>query len=289
MEEKKVILLGALVVLLLLGAFLFGPFAIVGAGERGVLTTFGKVEPYSLGEGFHWKIPFVQSIITMDVKTQKYEANSRAASRDLQEVSTSVTVNYHIDPPQAWRIYQTIGVDFGSKVIQPAVQESVKAATAKFNAEQLITQRPIVKREIEDTLKARLSQYGITQEAVSITEFQFSEQFDKAIEKKVTAEQEALEAENILKRKEIEAQQEIAVAQGQATALLTIAQAEAEANLVIGEAEAKVLALQREAISRQLINLRTIEKWNGVLPLFSGGGAVPFIDIESVTGTAKGN
>jgi regulator of protease activity HflC (stomatin/prohibitin superfamily) len=154
-----------------------------------------------------------------------------------------------------------IGVDYENKVIDPAIQESVKAATAQFDAEELITQRPLVSTSIRDVLSERLTPRNITIEEVSITEFQFSEEFNRAIESKQVAQQNALRAEQELRRAQIDSQRQVAEAEAQAEARIAVAQAEAEA-----------LRLQREVISPELLQLRFIEKWNGVLPRFTSGG-----------------
>ncbi len=275
----KQILISLIVGIVLL-TIAFGSFAIVGPGERGVLITMGAVEQISLPEGLNWKIPILQYVQNVDVKTQKYEATATSASKDLQEVTTQVTVNYHLNKDLAYKVFQTIGMDYSDKVIHPAVQESVKATTARFNAEELITKRPLVKQEIEDALKSRLEVYNITQEVVSITEFTFSEKFDLAIEEKVEAEQKAFKAENDLVRIEIEAKQVIAEAKGQAGAIRARAEAEADAKKVIAEAEAYALRIKREELTSSLIELNKIDKWDGKLPQFTGG-VIPFIDVTN--------
>ena len=136
------------------------------------------MEQVTLGEGLHFKIPIVQDIKIMDVKTQKKEARVSAASKDLQVVSTTVVLNYNIQPDAAHRLFQEIGTDYESRIVEPAIQESVKATTAKFTAEQLITQRPLVKAQLEETLKIRLAATFLNVTAVSITEFNFSDQFN---------------------------------------------------------------------------------------------------------------
>ena len=263
--KKTIFTIGGILIAIFL---LLNSFAIVGPGERGIKTTFGAVDQFSLVEGLHFKIPIVQHIEKLNVKTQKVEASAESASKDLQDVHTIVAVNFHIDPSKAPEIYQTIGVTYSDTVIAPAIQESVKAATARFNAESLITQRPLIKEEIETHLKERLLKYGIIQESVSITNFKFSDQFTQSIESKVSAEQNALKAENDLKRIEIEAKQKIAEASGRA-----------ESKIIEAKAEAEALKLQKEVIDETLLALRAIEKWNGVLPQVTSE-AIPFIEIK---------
>jgi len=243
------------------------PWVQIGPGERGVVLNFGAVKPTVLGEGLHFRVPIQQKIIHMDVKVQKASTDASASSSDLQEVSSTVAINYHIIPDKANLVYQTIGTEFKERIIDPAVQEVVKAVSAKYTAENLITKRSSVSDAMKSTLTERLLTYNIAVDAFSIVEFSFSKLFMDAIEAKQTAEQLALKAERDLDRIKIEAEQKI-----------TSAQAEAEA-----------LRLQRSNISSDLIelrrieaNIKAIEKWNGILPQVTGSGAVPFIGVGDI-------
>ncbi len=196
----------------------------------------------------------------MDVKTQKYEADATAASNDMQITKTTVAVNYHLVPTDANVIYQEVGMGYESKIIAPAIQEVVKAATANFKAEELITQRPLVKDEIEQALKEKMLERGIVVETVYITNFDFSPEFNEAIELKVKAQQMALQAENDLLRIEVEAKQKV-----------TQAQAEADSIEIIQE---------QLSVSPEYVNYLTVMKWNGVLPKVTGG-AIPLISVDT--------
>ncbi len=252
-------------IMIILGAIfmLFGPVYTVDAGERAVLLTWGKVSSESIDPGLHFKTPFVQSVVKFSVQTQKYEADASAASRDLQTVHTKIAVIYHLKPESIPMIYSDLGYEYGDRVIQPTVQEVVKAATAKFSADQLITNRSIVAELIQDTLKERLARYGIAVESTAITNFDFSQSFSDAIEAKVTAVQQKQKAEMDLQRIRIEADQKIATA----------------------TAEAEALRVQREVVSPELVELRKIEvqraavdKWDGKMPVYAGG-ALPLVNI----------
>lgn len=204
-------------------------FAIVPAGHRGVLLRFGKVEA-TYREGLNTKIPLVDRVINMSVQTQLYEVpNATSASKDLQDVMTSVAINYKLDPGRVGEIYRTLGIDYIIRIAQPAVQEVVKATTAEYNAEDLILRRSDVKKEIEQRLSQRLLERGIITEIINITNFQFSPEFTKAIEAKVVAVQAVLEAENKLKRIEVEARQAEAKAKGDAAAMIARAEGQARA------------------------------------------------------------
>jgi len=254
------VIIGIILVILLF----FRPFVQIGAGERGVVMNFGAVQDMVLDEGLHFRVPIMQSIIAVDVKVQKSESEAAAASSDLQDVSSKVALNYHIIPDKANVVYQTIGIAFKERIIDPAVHEVVKAVTAKYTAEELITKRPAVSDAMKTALTERLIIHNIAVDAFSIVGFSFSKIFMEAIESKQTAEQLALKARRDLDRIKIEAEQKITAAR----------------------AEAESLRLQRANISTDLIelrkieaNLKAIEKWNGILPQVTGSGAVPFIGV----------
>lgn len=245
----------------------------VEAGTRGVLKTFGEITAV-LEEGLHFRTPFVTTVTVVEVRTQRYESNSTAASRDLQTVTTQVVINYRPDPLQVDRLVREVGVDYERRVVDPAIQEAIKAATARFTAEELITRRPEVSDLIQQVLSERLTPRGVIVETVSITDFNFSAEFARAIEAKQVAEQDALRATRELERAQIEAQQQVARAEAEAKARLEVARAEAEA-----------LRLQREVISAELLQLRFIERWDGVMPRFMGGdgGVLPMLNIPAAT------
>ena len=289
------VIIGFIMVIVVLAASV----KIVEAGHRGVLLNFGAVDTSaSLNEGIHFVVPFRDNIVQLEVRTQKTVENAASASRDLQDVSTQVALNYHVDPSTAQILFQQLGFDYASRVIAPAIQESVKQVTARFNAENLITNRETVKSEIENQIKQRLAAYNVEVETISITEFQFSEQFRRAVESKVEAEQRALQATNDLRRIEIEAQQAKARAVGEQQANIAQAEGVRQANVLKaqGESEAiKIIDVQLRENPRYLEWLKT-QRWDGVLPLVTGGGegATPFIEIpagESATqqaGAAQG-
>jgi regulator of protease activity HflC (stomatin/prohibitin superfamily) len=253
-----------IIVIIILVLLFFRPFVQIGAGERGVVLNFGAVQDRVLDEGLHFRVPVMQTVIRVDVKVQKSESEAAAASSDLQDVSSRVALNYHIIPDKANAVYQTIGVAFKERIIDPAVHEVVKAVTAKYTAEELITKRPAVSDAMKTALTERLLKHNIAVDAFSIVGFSFSKIFMEAIESKQTAEQLALKALRDLERIKIEADQKITTA----------------------KAEAESLRLQRANISTDLIelrrveaNLKAIEKWNGILPQVTGAGAVPFIGV----------
>ncbi len=266
-------------------------FVIVDSGHVGVVRTLGAVQPQPLPEGFHLKKPFMDKIEQIDIRLTKAKSKSKAASKDLQTVETQVTVQYSLSGPVSPQTYQRIGQRevVAATVIEPAIQESVKAVTAQYTAEQLVTKRAEVKQQIQKaienfinvTLQDKQVPTALNIANVAITDFEFSEEFNKAIELKVKAEQEALQALNEKTRR---------VTQAEAGFQERKLAADGEAYEIEAASKAKADAIEREAKALknnpELIQLRLAERWDGTLPKFTGGEAVPLINIDSVL---KGN
>ena len=266
MNIKKIV--GWSVAGLLAVILAFSSFVVVPYGNVGVPKTLGKLSETTLDEGFHIKAPFIQTVIKQNVQVQKAEAKATAVSKDIQTVTTDVTVNYSVEKDAARDLLNDVGKAYESKVVAPAVQETIKAVVARYTAEQLVTKRDIVSGEIKDALTKRLQAYGFKINEINIVEFAFSEVFNNSIEAKQVAAQNALKAENDLTRIKTEKQQKITQA----------------------EAEAESLRLKKQEITPELVELKkieiqekAIEAWDGKLPTTTGG-AVPFID---VTATGK--
>ncbi|MCB1190483.1 MAG: prohibitin family protein [Leptospiraceae bacterium] len=238
--------------------FLINPFVIIPAGHKGVILNFGAVSDNVLAEGLHFKIPIVQSIIEIDVRVKKNQTKADAASKDLQNVHSLIALNYHLRAAKVNELYKSVGLLYEDNIIDPAIQEVVKAVTAKFTAAELITLREQVSLEIKNSLEKRLTKYNMEIDDFSIKSFEFSETFTRAIESKQEAEQLALKAERDLERIRIEAEQQIATAR----------------------AEAETLRLKNIAVTPLMIQLNAIEKWDGKLPQFMGTGPVPFLNIK---------
>ena len=264
-----------IIILIIIGVVIGSSVQIVDAGFRGVLLHWNAVDLTAppLDEGLHFVVPFQDSVVELEVRTLKYTKSTTSASQDLQTVSTEITVNYHPEPNSVNYLYKEVGLDYENRIIQPTVEEVVKQVTANYNAEELITKRPQVKQDIQNEITARLADFNITTEIVSITDFQFSILFAQAIESKVEAEQRALKAENDLKRIEVEARQFEAQAVGIAQANIAEASGEAEAINIINQALAN---------NPYYLEWLKIQKWDGILPLVTGGdGATPFIEIPT--------
>jgi regulator of protease activity HflC (stomatin/prohibitin superfamily) len=253
---KKAIKIALIVIvgLVLLSSFV----RTIPAGFRGVVLQFGGTTGEIKEEGIAFKVPFVQKIIKVDVRKQKEETDASSASLDLQNVYAKIAVNFSLNPDYVASLYSTVGKNYKTVLIAPAIQESVKSAMSKYTAEQLITKRAQVREEIKSFLSEKLINDGIIVNEVNIVDFQFSEAFDTAIEAKVTAEQNALAAKNKLEQVRFEADQRVVEAEG----------------------KAKAMRIESEAISsnQKILELRAIERWDGVLPKVTGS-SVPFVNV----------
>lgn len=244
----------------------------VATGEVGIKTEFNNAKE-QVGPGLHIINPFTEAIVVMDVKTQKITEDAAAASKDLQNVATTVAVNYQLDPAKTFHIFQTIGLDYNNRITVPAIQEVVKQVTAQYKAADLINQREQVKVKIQAALEQRLDPLGIDVTAVSITNFDFSPEFDAIIEKTAQAQQNEQLAQNQLRVTMIEAQKKIVEAEAQKNA--TIAQSEgiSEGTIIRATGDAEAIAKIQQALlnSTDYINYLSVLQWNGMLPLFGQG------------------
>lgn len=245
--------------ILLLGLTIFKPFTIINAGDRGVVMRFGKVLDGVLDEGIHPIFPIVNTVEHLTVRVQKSDIVAQASSKDLQDVKTNVTINWHIDPVQVNRVYQRIGdeAEILNSIVSPAVNEVVKAATAKKTAEEIITKRTELKEEIDLQLQNRLKDYDLKVDDVSLVDVSFSPEFAKAIEAKQIAEQQAKQADF--------------------DALKAEKEATAAVNRAKGQAEAQ--RLQRLTLTPELLQQQAIEKWDGKFPTVMGGESLPLVNL----------
>jgi len=261
--EPKIVKIVSHVIIVFVVLFLLaGGFGTIGVGERGIHLRFSGATGKVYEEGLYFKIPFIDRVVAMDVRTQKESATIAAASKDLQTVTSKVVLNFHVDPAAVSRIYQQVGVDYKERIIDPSIQESVKAITAKFTAEELVTKREEVRDQIKVLLISRLSPSGVVVDELNIVDFDFSKSFNEAIEAKVTAEQNALAAKNKLEQVKFEADQRVTEAKG----------------------EAEAIRIQAQAIQNQggaeYVRLKAIEKWDGALPGYMLGNSVPFVNLN---------
>jgi regulator of protease activity HflC (stomatin/prohibitin superfamily) len=268
--QNKLKILAAIITFVVIIVFMFESVVVVEAGHRGVVLYVGAVENRVLGEGIHFIIPFAEQVVQLEVRTLKFQADATAASNDLQEVQTTIALNYHISPSQANIIYQQLGADYADRIIAPTIQESVKASVAKFNAEELITKRATAKALIAQTIGNTLSARNIVVETVFITDFKFSQAFANQVESKVVAFQKFLTEQNNLKAIQVIANQ--TVVQALATARANVAKAGGESQAI------KVITVQLKQ-SPEYLQWLSINRWNGQMPYALGSGALPFFQL----------
>jgi regulator of protease activity HflC (stomatin/prohibitin superfamily) len=245
---------------------------IVEAGHVGVVTRFGAVTGVVFEQGLNYKVPFVEGVWIADVRTQKEQVDAAAASKDLQEVKSTIALNYHLDASKADTVYQAIGPLYKQRIVDPAIQEAFKFTTAQFNAEELITQRETVKERAREFLRTRLGNFNVIVEELNIVTFEFSRAFNDAIEAKQVAAQRVLQAENERAKARVDAETRVIAAQGDAQAVLVRAKAASEAQ-----------ETQRATLSDLYVQFLAVDKWDGKLPSVTAGGngAVPFIQLPT--------
>lgn len=279
---------------------LFNSMAIVPTGSTGVVKTFGKVTGNTMSEGLYFKAPFITTVKSMSNQIQQTTGDCNATSKDLQAISSTVTVNYHLAVEKTAYVYQNIGEAYTDTLLYPATQETVKAVMAQYSAEELITQRGAVSIAINEQLSDKVGEYGIIIDEFNLVNFSFSAEFDSAIEAKQVAEQNKIKAQTEKEQRIIEAeaaaQEKIVAAKAEAEAIREKATAEAEAIKVKADAEAEANTKLNSSLTQGVLNYNAIEKWNGEYPqVVSGdetnmlidisGGNVPERSVQPAIGT----
>lgn len=270
------------------GIILIASMTNVKVGCTGVSVKMGKVQEQTYTEGFHFKTPFIESVVDIDNKVQVKEVEAASISKDLQSIQSTIAINYHLDPSYSAQMYKSIGRAYEDTILQPAVQEAVKNVMARYNAEGLVTNRSVVSTEIADEITKKIGEYGVIIDKFNIINFEFPSTFKQAIEAKQVAEQELLKAktENEQKlalaeadaeKKRIEAQaaadQKRIDAEAEAAAIKMKADAEAEANRKIS-ASINDAVLQNKSLDNQK---EQIAKWNGTMPTVMGSDSSSLI------------
>ena len=266
MKSLRRMVLKAILVLatLFLLITILSSFQSVPTGFVGIKTRFGKVSDDVIQEGWNVKVPYIEKIVLMDCRTQKSEVDCSTASKDLQEISLNVAINFNVNKTTAHKLYREVGINYESIIINPAILESVKSVTAQFTAEELITKRAEVSNNMESTLKEKIESRGFNVVDFNITDLDFSVAYNQAIEKKQVAEQEAKQAEYELQKSKIENERKIA---------------EAEANAKVMEVQDSTTTERALKLKELEIQKAAIEKWNGALPSTMAGDTVPFINL----------
>lgn len=283
---KKISILSTASVIALIT--LFSSITIVPSGHTGVLVNLGKVTGDTFSDGMHFKAPLISKVVKMDNQIQKEEIAANAVSRDLQTVNTTIAVNYHLSAETSADMYKNVGDEYVEKLLLPAVQESTKSVMSNYKAEGLITERANVSVKIEELIQTKVQEYGIIIDSLNITNFEFSAEFDAAIEAKQVAEQNKLKAETEKEQRIIEAEaaskEKTIAAQAEADAAKLKAEGEAEAIRLKAEAEAEANKKIAESLTQDVLNNKAIEKWNGEYPdVVAGDGAEMLIDASGRT------
>ncbi len=232
----------------------FGCFSIIKTGEVGIKTQFGKILSTTSNEGIVSKLPY-EKIYKINVKVQKYENENdlSTSTKDMQIVNNvKVTINYQIDGKKAIDLYKKVGINYDKIILEPAIQETVKAVISKYTAEELVTKRSGVSLDINNTLDDRISIYGINSVSVTINNFDFSSEYNSAIEKKAVAEQEVQISKNLLEKAKIDA----------------------EKKKIEAEGEAKANKMLEKSLTKEIIQQQFIEKWDGKLPETYAGDSI---------------
>lgn len=245
--QRPIILIGVVVAVIAIVAFVTSAIRI-GTGQVGVVTQYGRVTGRELTEGLSFILPFgIENATVYDIKVQKEAVSSTAASKDLQDVSSQIVLNYNLERGSVSRIHQTIGDQYVDRIVSPAINEVFKAASAEYTASELITERSKLKTAAQKTLADRLAKYGINVSELSIVDFKFSESFGKAIEEKQVAQQNAERA---------------------------------KFNLEAARTDAEAQAAQSQTLTEQYLQKQAIEKWDGKLPTYMGSGTVFNIPLQ---------
>jgi regulator of protease activity HflC (stomatin/prohibitin superfamily) len=270
---------GFILILLVVVIIFWGTFVIVPAGHRGVVLWWGSVEKRIMGEGLNFKVPIAEAVIKVDVKVQPHPFKEiDAASKEYQIVKLTGMMNFHIDPSFVNELYQKVGLDFANKVIDPAFNDFVKEVVPIYQITEILPKREEIRKRAMGKLGDNLARYHIVVDDIYFANIRFSPEYERAIEAKQVAQQQVETQRQVLAQREIEAQQKVATAKGEAESIQVVAQGQAKANEAIAR-----------SISPILVQYKSIEKWNGILPQVSGQ-AMPFIDLgksERPFGTDK--
>jgi len=267
----KTITIGVAALGLVLAGWLLDPFYQVDAGYIGVLTNFGAPSQDTLTPGLHWRTPFISNIYEIDITPNTATTTESAATHDQQNVSTSIAVTFQVNPADAVYIYQNYRdiPSLQNTIISPIVSNDVKAIVSKYDAQDLITKREQLAEEIKDTISTDLKVYDVIVDGVNITNFDFSQAYDQAIENKQIAQQNALEEQYHLQQVQVSAQQQVVQANAQADAAVATAQGQAKATILQAQADAQAYELKQKTLTPELIELALINKWNGQMPTYA--------------------
>ena len=240
---KRILIIGGIVLFALIT--LFSSFKTIKSGEVGLKVRFGKIVNTKLNEGFNFKVPYIEKIVKVNIKVQKFELLAESSTKDMQIINTAIAVNYRVDSAKADDLYKQVGNNYQEVVLQPVILESIKSAIAKYNAEEITTKRAEVSSECLKAIQEKTEKYGIVIEDFNLTNFSFSQAYTTAIEAKKVAEQN-----------------------------LEKAKLESEKKVIEAEATRKANELLNVTLTDENLAKQFIEKWNGQLPSTYAGGDI---------------
>ncbi len=280
MNTRRLGAIAAAIVAVLIVLAIINPFRTVSSGHVGVLTRFGSVAQLPLNPGLHFIMPLYESVQSISTQPQTAKSEETASTHDLQNVNTSIAVTFHIDPPAAPQFYQAFR-DFSTvdaRIIAPSVSNELKAVTANYDAEELVTKRDAVNARIKELIAQSLAPYHLVVEAVNVANFAFSQAYEEAIEQKQVAQQQALQAQYTLQQTQITAQQQVVQAKAAADAAIAQASGQARAILLRAESQAKANQMLNSSLTPSVLQAKALDKWSGTLPAYlSAGVPLPLI------------
>lgn len=261
MNKDRQSLMLAIIILFIIFVVFCNPIAIVGVGERGVKVTLGRVSPQSYQEGIHFVTPFISKIKVMNVKTQKVNISTELYTKDIQQAKISYVINFNLIPQYTHQMYRQVGTNYVENILMPVVEGNIKDVIGRWNAQDLVANRAVATADILAKLQSQLKDRYINVTSFQIIDINYSDVFEKAIESKVTAEQEALKAKN----KTVQIQEE------------------ARQKMISAQAEAQSMKIRATALTQNkaLVEYEAVQKWDGKLPEYMLGNSMPFINLNA--------
>lgn len=249
---------------------------IIPEGHVGVVVSFGEAQEDVLLPGFHGT-PLFSSVIKMDTRWQKYSTQTSAFSRDIQQVDVTISMSYQLLASGALKMYKTVGTDYADQIMLPRLLDALKSTFAQYSAEELISNRDLISTEVLLMLNEQLEFYSVTVREVAIEDIDFTDAFTDAIEAKQVATQRKLQVETEQEQQTLIAQAEAErariAAETEAEKVRIAAQAQADAVKLSADAEAYRLEMESKHITNSVLEKELISRWNGELPVVSGGAA----------------
>ena len=235
-------------------------FYVIKSTERGVLSTFGKISETPVSDGLHVKIPFIQTINKVNIQQKKFDGHESSYTRDVQTSEVDYTINYDLVQANVSNLIKNIGENYHERIVVPFIRSAMKQAFGNFNATQIVENRDAVRREIEERLRETLNKNYFTNIQFQLVDIDFDDAFENAIKEKQVAEQNALKAKNVTIQVEEQAKQ----------------------TKIKAEAEAEAMRIKAHALESnpKLVSYEAVQKWDGQLPQYMLGDAVPFINLK---------